>query len=78
LLATPLVVEKMAQEVQHTLTGLASFEMPKRIGLLEHEFSVERGELTPKLSVRRRVIDQAYGALIEALYAEGERLEAGG
>jgi len=71
LLATPLVVEKMAQEVQHTLTGLASFEMPKRIGLLEHEFSVERGELTPKLSVRRRVIDQAYGALIEALYAEG-------
>ena len=70
LLATPMVVEKIAQEVQHTLAGLASFEMPKRIGLLEHAFSVERGELTPKMSVRRRVIAQTYGALIESLYAD--------
>ncbi|MFM8567132.1 MAG: AMP-dependent synthetase/ligase [Gemmatimonadota bacterium] len=70
LLATPVVAEKIAQEVQQALAGLASFEMPKRIGLLEHELSVERGELTPKMSVRRRVISQAYGELIEALYAE--------
>ena len=70
LLATPMVAEKIAQEVQHTLAGLASFEMPKRIGLLEHAFSVERGELTPKMSVRRRVIAQTYGALIESLYAD--------
>ena len=70
MLATPMVAEKIAQEVQHTLAGLASFEMPKRIGLLEHAFSVERGELTPKMSVRRRVIAQTYGALIESLYTE--------
>lgn len=70
LLATPVVAEKIAREVQHTLAGLASFEMPKRIGLLEQEFSVERGELTPKMSVRRRVIAQTYGALIESLYAD--------
>ena len=55
-IATPVVAEKIEREVQHTLAGLASFEMPKRIGLLEQEFSVERGELTPKMSVRRRVI----------------------
>lgn len=70
LLATPMVAEKIAQEVQYTLAGLASFEMPKRIGLLEHAFSVERGELTPKMSVRRRVIAQTFGALIESLYAD--------
>ena len=70
LLATPVVAEKIAREVQHTLAGLASFEMPKRIGVLEQEFSVERGELTPKMSVRRRVIAQTYGALIESLYAD--------
>jgi long-chain acyl-CoA synthetase len=70
LLAMPVVAEKIAQEVQHTLAGLASFEMPKRTGLLEHAFSVERGELTPKMSVRRRVIAQTYGALIESLYAD--------
>lgn len=71
LLATPVVVEKLTEEVHGTLDGLAAFEMPKRLGFLEHEFSVERGELTPKMSVRRRVIDQTYGALIDALYAEG-------
>ena len=46
--------------------------MPKKIALLEHDFSIERGELTPTLKVKRRVIDKTYKALIDALYAEGE------
>ena len=39
-------------------TGSAHFEMPKKIGLLEHDFSIERGELTPTLKVKRRVVDK--------------------
>lgn len=54
LLAMPTIQAKMDEEVRSTLTGLASFESPKKIGLLEHDFSIERGELTPKLSVKRR------------------------
>jgi long-chain acyl-CoA synthetase len=42
--------------------------MPKRIGLLEHDFSIERGELTPTLKVKRRVIDKTYKSVIDALY----------
>ena len=42
--------------------------MPKKIGLLEHDFSIERGELTPKLSVKRRVIDTNYKGQIDRLY----------
>jgi long-chain acyl-CoA synthetase len=69
-LAMPAVQAKIDREVREKLTGLASFEAPKKIGLLEEDFSIDRGELTPKLSVKRRVIDQAYKDVIDGLYAE--------
>jgi len=74
LLANPTVREMIEHEVLKELTaeGLARFETPKKIGLLEQDFSVERGELTPTLKVKRRVIDTTYKPLIDALYAEGE------
>lgn len=71
LLARPAIVTKLETEVRSQLSGLASFEHPKRIGWLEHDFSIERGELTPKLSVKRRVIDQTYKGTIDALYGDG-------
>ena len=70
LLRQDLVRAKMEREVREKFAGLASFETPKKIALLEHDFSIERGELTPKLSVKRRVIDQTYKDVIDALYAE--------
>ncbi len=70
LLAFPAVKAKVEREVMSTLTGLARFEMPKRIAMLEHDFSIERGELTPTLKVKRRVVDKQYKALIDSLYAE--------
>src|SRR5690348_6429313 len=76
LLQMPIVRAKMEKEVAKELEGLARFEMPKKIGLLEYDFSVERGELTPTLKVKRRVIDQQYKNVIDALYAE-EREPAG-
>ena len=71
LLAMPTIHAKMDKEVRSTLVGLASFESPKKIGLLEHDFSIERGELTPKLSVKRKVIDAQYKPLIDSLYEGG-------
>ena len=70
LLAFPAVKAKVEREVTSTLSGLARFEMPKRIALLEHDFSIERGELTPTLKVKRRVIDKQYRELIDSLYTE--------
>jgi long-chain acyl-CoA synthetase len=37
--------------------------------LLAHEFSIDGGELTPTLKVKRKVIDERYGELIEELYS---------
>jgi long-chain acyl-CoA synthetase len=63
------VIEKMEREVLGGLHGLAHFETPKKIALLEHEFSIERGELTPTLKVKRRAVDAHYKDIIDHLYA---------
>jgi long-chain acyl-CoA synthetase len=73
LLAMPTIHAKMEKEVFGECAELARFEMPKKVGLLEHDFSIERGELTPTLKVKRRVIDKQYKALIDALYESGDR-----
>ena len=70
LLNLPLVQAKMDKEVLQKLTGLASFETPKKVGLLESDFSIESGELTPSHKVKRRVIEKRYAARIERLYEE--------
>ena len=70
LIANPEVKAKMEREVFDHLQGLASFETPKKIALIEHDFTIESGELTPTLKVRRRVIDQKYRSIIDALYEE--------
>jgi long-chain acyl-CoA synthetase len=70
LLTMPTVRAKMEKEVLGRTAHLARFEQPKKIGLLEHEFSVERGELTPTLKVKRRVIDRMYKPVIDRLYDE--------
>ena len=71
LMAMPATQAKMEQEVANKIAGLAHFEMPKKVGLLEHDFSIERGELTPTLKVRRRIVDKTYKSLIDALYVNG-------
>jgi long-chain acyl-CoA synthetase len=70
LIANPEVKAKMEREVLDHLQGLATFETPKKIALIEHDFTIESGELTPTLKVRRRVIDQKYRSTIDALYEE--------
>ena len=70
LLAMPTIRAKMEKEVRKQLDGLASYETPKKFGWLEHDFSIERGELTPKLSVKRKVVEESYANLIESLYGE--------
>jgi long-chain acyl-CoA synthetase len=66
----PIVHAKIEKEVFAKLEGLAKFETPKKVAVLEHDFSVERGELTPTLKVKRRVIDKTYRDVIDRLYED--------
>jgi long-chain acyl-CoA synthetase len=70
LLAIPEVQAKLEGEVRATLRDLAHFEMPKKLLLLARDFSVEAGELTPTLKIKRRVVEQRHREAIEALYAD--------
>ena len=55
--------------VQRVNAGLPRFEQLKRFTLLPTEFSVESGELTPTLKVKRRVVADRWGSEIEGLYS---------
>lgn len=50
--------------------GLAQFERIKRFALLPTEFSIETGELTPTMKVKRKVVEERWKDVIEELYAE--------
>ncbi len=68
LLKHPEVQEHLGREVFGCLDGLASYERPKKIGLIEEEFSIEGGILTPNQKVRRRVVRERFGDLIDRFY----------
>ncbi len=64
------VIEKLEREARQSLRDLAQFETPKKFLVLANDFSIERGELTPKMSVRRKVVQEHYAAEIAGLYAD--------
>lgn len=70
LVASPEAGDKIEGEVKKVLRDLAQFEMPKKVVLIQRDFSIETGELTPTLKVKRRVVEKNYKAQIEAIYAE--------
>ncbi len=70
LIALLACQDKLEREVKKTLRDLAHFEIPKRVLLVERDFSIESGELTPTLKVKRRVVEKNYQKMIEAAYQE--------
>ncbi len=60
------MIEKLINEYQK---DLASYEQIKRFVLLPRPFSMESGELTNTLKIRRAVINKRYAKLIDAMYA---------
>lgn len=72
----PEVRDKLEREVAARLDGFARYERPKKVLPIERELSLEAGEITPTLKVKRRVVEEAFSERIEALYAEPHAEEA--
>lgn len=68
LLRHSQVMEMFEQRLKAMQKELARFEQVKRFTLLPEAFTMERGELTPTLKLRRKIITQRYEREIEAMY----------
>ncbi|MBV9241400.1 MAG: long-chain fatty acid--CoA ligase, partial [Acidobacteria bacterium] len=64
------VLDLISRQIDQATTGLAQFEKVKKFALLDRELSVYRGELTPTLKIKRRVIDERYRDVIDGLYRD--------
>lgn len=66
------LLDMMLKEVTRLTPDLAQYEKIKKVALIENEFTIENGELTPTLKVKRRVIEDHYKDIIEKLYEGGK------
>jgi long-chain acyl-CoA synthetase len=64
----PPAIKLVQREVNALTAPLADYERVRRVALLPDEFSIDGGELTPTLKVKRRIVDEKYGPIIEELY----------
>lgn len=64
----PRVIEYFKKKVDEVTRDLAPHEKIKKIALLDQEFSVEGGELTPTLKVRRKFVEDKHRDVINSLY----------
>jgi long-chain acyl-CoA synthetase len=65
------VIDKIQSVIDHFNQDFGNWEMVKKFELLHSEWSIDEGELTPKLSLKRKVILQKYKAQVEKIYNNG-------
>ena len=70
LCANPQIYEMMKERIDTLQQQLAHYEQVKRFTLLPHHFSIERGELTNTLKIKRRVLNENYRKEIDKMYEE--------
>ena len=70
LCQNPQIIEMMKERIDTLQQQLAHYEQVKRFTLLPHPLSMEKGELTNTLKIRRRVLNENYKAEIDAMYVE--------
>lgn len=70
LCANPKINEMMKERIDTLQQQLAHYEQIKRFTLLPNHFSMEKGELTNTLKIKRRVLNENYRKEIEAMYVE--------
>jgi long-chain acyl-CoA synthetase len=70
LFKSPILLAEIERDLNDLSKDLAPFERVKRIALVQKEFSIESGDLTPSLKIKRNVVEQKYKDVIDQLYTE--------
>jgi long-chain acyl-CoA synthetase len=72
LCSNPRIIDLFERQIARLTPDLARYEKIKAIALVENEFTIEGGELTPTLKVKRRVINEKYRDVIDEMYRRAE------
>ena len=75
LISKPEIIEFYRQRIEEAQKEFARFEKIKKFTLLPQEFTVESGEITPTLKLKRKVIAEKYKDIIEAMYKDDKGVE---
>ncbi|NOZ12779.1 MAG: long-chain fatty acid--CoA ligase [Acidobacteria bacterium] len=70
LLKNDKVLDLYNRKIENVNKDLARYEQVKKFTLLEEEMTLETGELTPTLKVKRRIVNERHKDVIDRLYAE--------
>ena len=65
----PDVIELFNSEVEIAMSEFSNYEKIKKFTLLTEPFSIEKGEMTPKMSIVKKVVEQNYSELINKMYS---------
>jgi long-chain acyl-CoA synthetase len=74
LCTNPRIIDLFERQVANLTPDLAQYERVKKVALLENELTIEGGELTPTMKVKRRVIDEKYRDVIDRIYTDAESI----
>lgn len=74
LLRHPKIIDLLERQIDMLTPDLGHFEKLKGVVLLNHDLTIEGGELTPTLKVKRRVVMEKFKEQIDRMYAEKEQL----
>ncbi len=69
IVSDPKVVARIEREINTLNAGFGNWEQVKRFALLPNEFSINSGELTPTLKLKRKFITQKYQEIITGFYS---------
>lgn len=75
LISKPEIIEFYQKRIEEAQKEFARFEKIKKFTLLPQEFTVESGEITPTLKLKRKVIAEKYKDIIEAMYKDDKGIE---
>ncbi|WP_441710584.1 hypothetical protein [Fulvivirga maritima] len=68
MISNPQVVDKYEREVAGLNESFAQYEKIKKFRLLPQHWTIENGEVTPKLSLKRKIIIKNYQSVIDSIY----------
>jgi long-chain acyl-CoA synthetase len=69
LTKAPEIRKLIGEELDHLQKDLSTYERVRKFSLLEQPFTIENGEMTPSMKLRRKIIEERFKPVIETMYA---------